>query len=105
MSTAAPTSTPATRQQPRFLPEPGPWALALVLLLTAALLVLAYWLLDPTPAKRIVVATGPEQGAYAEFAKRYVPLLQAQGVKLELRPTQGSAENLALLRDPRSGVH
>lgn len=105
MSIAAPTSTPAPRQQPRFLPEPGPWALALVLLLTAALLVLAYWLLDPTPAKRIVVATGPEQGAYAEFAKRYVPLLQAQGVKLELRPTQGSAENLALLRDPRSGVH
>ena len=88
----------------RFLPAPGPLATLLVLLICAAVLWLAYKVLDPTPDKRIVMATGPEQGAYVEFAKRYAPLLRANGVTLVLRPTQGSAENLALLRDPKSGV-
>jgi TRAP-type uncharacterized transport system substrate-binding protein len=82
------------------------------LLLSAALiagLVLLTWAayraLDPTPDRHLVIATGPEQGDYIEFAKHYVPLLKAQGLEVELRKTQGSSENLALLRDPRSGVH
>lgn len=70
----------------------------------AALLFVAYKVLDPTPVKHLVMATGPERGAYAEFAKRYLPLLRAQGITVELRATQGSAENLALLRDDASGV-
>ena len=32
-------------------------------LLAAALLGLAYWVLDPTPPRRVVLATGTEQGA------------------------------------------
>jgi TRAP-type uncharacterized transport system substrate-binding protein len=67
-------------------------------------LYVAYRVLDPTPEKRIVIATGPEEGAYIEFAKRYQPLLHAHGLVVELRTTQGSSENLALLRDPQSGV-
>ena len=77
----------------------GPFiALALVLL------ALAYWVLDPTPPKKIVLATGSDQGAYAEFGKRYVQILKGYGVTVELRPTQGAAENLRLLHDPASGV-
>ena len=77
----------------------GPFiALALVLL------ALAYWVLDPTPPKKIVLATGSDQGAYSEFGKRYVQILKGYGVTVELRPTQGAAENLRLLRDPNSGV-
>ena len=47
-------------------------------LLAIGLLVLAYWLLDPTPPKQVVLATGPDQGAYAEFGKRYAQILKAQ---------------------------
>lgn len=73
-------------------------------LLTVALLVLAYYMLDPTPPKKVVLATGAEQGAYHEFGKRYQALLKTYGIQVELRNTQGSADNLALLRDPSSGV-
>ena len=104
MSSPAPGATPGRRPRRRFLPEPGPIATGIVLLLGAAVLFGAYLLLDPTPDKHIVMATGPAQGAYAEFAKRYVPLLRERGVTLELRPTGGSNENLALLRDPGAGV-
>jgi TRAP-type uncharacterized transport system substrate-binding protein len=64
----------------------------------------AWRVLDPTPAKHIVIATGPEQGAYVEFASRYKPLLEAQGLTVELRPSQGSRQNLQWLRDASSGV-
>jgi TRAP-type uncharacterized transport system substrate-binding protein len=74
------------------------------LLLAAAMLAVAYWILDPTPKKHIVLATGTEQGAYAEFGRRYAEFLAPHGITVELRSTQGSAENLALLKDPNSGV-
>jgi TRAP-type uncharacterized transport system substrate-binding protein len=73
-------------------------------LLAAALLALAYGLLDPTPPKRVVLATGVAQGAYAEFGQRYAERLARHGIQVELRETQGAAENLALLSDAQSGV-
>jgi ABC-type nitrate/sulfonate/bicarbonate transport system substrate-binding protein len=74
------------------------------IVLALALLGLAYWALDPNPPKKVVLATGADQGAYAEFGKRYVQAMKAYGITVELRPTQGAAENLQLLRDPASGV-
>ena len=74
------------------------------LLIAAVLLIVAYQWLAPTPPKKVVLATGAAQGAYAEFGKRYADQLKPYGITVELRQTQGAAENLALLRDPTSGV-
>jgi len=74
------------------------------LLLAIALLAAAYVVLDPTPPRHVVLATGTDQGAYAEFGKHYAELLKSYGITVELRATQGASENLALLRDARSGV-
>lgn len=74
------------------------------LLLAAALIALAYWMLDPNPPRRVVLATGVAQGAYAEFGQRYADKLKRHGITVELRHTQGAAENLALLRDGAAGV-
>jgi TRAP-type uncharacterized transport system substrate-binding protein len=74
------------------------------IVLAAALLAVAYWMLDPNPPNKVVLATGADQGAYAEFGKRYVQALKPYGITVELRTTQGAAENLRLLRDPASGV-
>ncbi|MGE0387680.1 MAG: TAXI family TRAP transporter solute-binding subunit [Gammaproteobacteria bacterium] len=73
-------------------------------LLAAVLLAAAYFALDPAPPRRVVLATGPQDGAYATFGERYVRALARNGIEVELRPTAGSAENLTLLRDPTSGV-
>jgi TRAP-type uncharacterized transport system substrate-binding protein len=72
--------------------------------LAVVLLALAYLWLDPTPPKRVVLATGVAQGAYSEFGKRYAAALARHGIHVELRNTQGAAENLALLRDAHSGI-
>jgi TRAP-type uncharacterized transport system substrate-binding protein len=74
------------------------------IVLAVVLLGLAYWVLDPTPPKKVVLATGTDQGAYAEFGKRYAQILKGYGIAVELRPTQGAAENLRLLHDANSGV-
>ena len=67
--------------------------------LTVALLVLAYWWLDPNPPKRVTLATGPAQSAYEEFGKRYTKALAAEGIEVVTVPSEGSAANLQLLRD------
>ena len=77
----------------------GPFALLVVVLLAVA-----YWALDPTPPRRVVLATGPVNGAYAEFGLRYQAQLKTFGIEVELRNTEGAAENLRLLQDDASGV-
>lgn len=72
----------------------GPFAV-----LAVALLVLAYLWLDPTPPKRVRLATGPAQSAYDEFGKRYRAALAVEGIEVVLVPSEGSQANEQLLRD------
>src|SRR5258706_7255047 len=73
-------------------------------LLAAALLFGAYYLLKPTPPKRVVLATASEQGAYAAFGKHYQEELKKFGIEVVLRLSAGSRENLRLLQDPKNDV-
>ena len=70
----------------------------------AAIAVAALLMLRGLPPRTIVIATGPEGGAYYDFGKRYRAELAAAKVTVRLMPTAGSLENLALLLDPHSGV-
>lgn len=74
------------------------------ILLTAGLLGLAYWWLDPNPPKRVVLATGPDQSAYDTFGRRYAQALAAYGITVELLPSEGSADNITLLRSGRADL-
>lgn len=75
-----------------------------LVLLAVALLALAYWWLNPNPPKRVVLATGPAQSAYEEFGKRYARALAAEGIQVVLLPSQGSSDNLRLLREGRADL-
>ncbi len=79
-------------------------AVAPFVLLAAVLLLLAYLWLDPTPPQARGAGHRRRAGRVREFGKRYAALLAQHGIKVELRNTQGAAENLALLRDANSGV-
>jgi TRAP-type uncharacterized transport system substrate-binding protein len=73
-------------------------------LLGVAVLVGLGWALARRAPRVIVMATGPAGGAYAAYGERYRELLARQGLEVRLRTTAGDVENLALLRDPSSGV-
>jgi uroporphyrinogen-III synthase len=72
--------------------------------LAAGLLGLAYWWLDPNPPKHVTLATGPAQSAYAAFGKRYAAALAKDGITVELLPSEGSADNLRLLREGKADL-
>jgi TRAP-type uncharacterized transport system substrate-binding protein len=74
------------------------------ILIAIALLVAAYVVLDPNPPRRVVLATGPEQTAYAKWGELYAAELRRFGITVELRPTLGSLQNRRLLRNPKEDV-
>src|SRR3954463_13757728 len=61
-----------------------------------------FLILQTMPPRTLVMATGPEGGAYHELGKRYQAILARSGVRLQLLSTSGALETLALLRDPHS---
>src|SRR6185436_474979 len=75
------------------------------ILVAVALLVGTYLLLDPTPPKHVVLATGPAGSAYETFGKRYAAELKRYGITVVLQPSSGSRENLRLLHDAKKGVN
>jgi TRAP-type uncharacterized transport system substrate-binding protein len=79
------------------------------LAITAGVAVLAgiaslFVLGNPFPPRTVAMTTGPEGGDYARLGERYREVLAREGVHLRLLPSAGSLENLARLRDPRSGA-
>jgi TRAP transporter TAXI family solute receptor len=66
-------------------------------LLTVAVVAATLLFTDPFPPRRIVLATGQAGGAYDAFGREYQKRLAREGLRVELRPTAGSIENLELL--------
>jgi uncharacterized protein len=70
-----------------------------------ATLVATYMLfVEPPPPRKIVIATGAQNGAYFHFAQKYAEELQKERLSVEVRETAGSVENLRLLGQEGSGV-
>ncbi len=72
--------------------------------LAVLLLAIAFWWLDPTPPKRVILATGPAQSAYDEFGKRYAKALSNRKIEVVLLPSEGSSANLQLLREGKADL-
>jgi TRAP-type uncharacterized transport system substrate-binding protein len=76
--------------------------------LIVVLVALALWVslqfVQPGPPRRIVMASGAEFGLYHRYAQRYREILARDGITVVERMTEGAAESLALLLDPKSGV-
>jgi TRAP transporter TAXI family solute receptor len=81
------------------------WHVVTVGTTATAIFFAALLLLQTMPPGTVVMATGSEGGAYHEIGKQYQAALMRAGENLRLFTTAGSVENLALLRDPHSGVN
>ena len=68
-------------------------------ILAIVLPILAYWWLKPTPPDEVRLGTGPAQSAYAAFGERYQAALATNGFKVDLVASEGSSDNLKLLRE------
>jgi len=66
--------------------------------------VVAFYFVDPLPARRFSIGCGPPEGANFKFAQAYQEILAKEGITLDLRTTAGSVENLKLLGAESGGV-
>src|SRR5437773_2241611 len=63
---------------------------------------LAYFI--PAPPSEISIATGFKGGSAEFMGQRYKEILARSGVNINVLLTDGSGEDLKLLKDPQSGV-
>ena len=75
-----------------------------VVLFALAVFVFAFRFVEPAPPNSIVISTGAVDGGYHMFALRYREILARDGVRVELRPSAGSQENVSRLLDDKSDV-
>src|SRR6516164_4539672 len=80
------------------------WAVLAIAVVVATVTSAVLLVLQTMPPRSIAMATGPKGGAYDAIGKRYQAVLARAGVQLRLVSTSGALQNLALLRDPHSGV-
>ena len=58
----------------------------------------------PATPSKVIMATGPNGNTNDYYGRQYRKTFARSNIELELRETAGSAENLELLLDPKSGV-
>ena len=80
------------------------WLISAAAALAVIVLAAAVFIVETMPPRTVVMATGAEGGANYEMGLRYRAILAQSGVNLQLATTTGGLENLARLRDPKSGV-
>ncbi|HEY5993664.1 MAG TPA: TAXI family TRAP transporter solute-binding subunit [Gallionellaceae bacterium] len=78
-------------------PRVGAAALAFVVMV---LIAAVFWFVDTAPPKSITMLTGPEGSVFQRNAEKYRKVLEREGIKLVMVPSQGSLENLVHLADP-----
>lgn len=75
-----------------------------VVIITLVAFAVAFYFVKPAPPKKIVMASGQHEGRYGYYAKLYQQFLAKNGITLELRPSSGAVENLALLTQEDSDI-
>ncbi|MEQ1695612.1 MAG: TAXI family TRAP transporter solute-binding subunit [Hyphomicrobiaceae bacterium] len=92
-----------TKPKPRW--RELTWILLPLALLIAGAFVLAYQFVGPAPPREVTMTTGSERGAYHAFGKQYAAHLAKAGIKLTLKPSAGTLENLSRLTETTASVH
>jgi TRAP-type uncharacterized transport system substrate-binding protein len=83
------------------------WGLAKGLAALLCIVGLSWLALDyfvPAPPSKFTIATGAKDQTYEAIGKRYRDILARSHVDVELRLTNGAADNIKLLNDPASGI-
>lgn len=80
------------------------WIIVAALLLVGAAVWAASRFADPAPPSRLVVSTATKGAPYHNYASQYRPHFEKNGVRLEIRESQGSMDNVRALATPGSGV-
>lgn len=104
---APPDKTRAFRLRPR-IPRIAWRELAMtlspVVLISIVAIGAAFHFMQPAPPRTITLSSGPAGSTFSTVAEKYRKILARDGIKLEIRPSEGSLDNLKRLTDPNAGI-
>lgn len=80
------------------------WSLIVIAATGLLTCMLVFGFINAAAPTSLTIASGPENGSFARAAKKYQAILAREGVKLTIVPSEGSADNLNKLADPKSRV-
>lgn len=75
-----------------------------IVLMVLAVIVAAYYLVDPAPGRTLDFSAGQDNTAYQDFAAKYAEELAKNQITLRIHKSQGSQENLHQISDPESVI-
>ena len=75
-----------------------------IIAISAAAIFVTLHFVRPAPPRQLTIASGPEHSNFRSIAERYRNILARNGVDLEIVPSHGSADNLAMLADHRVDI-
>lgn len=79
-------------------------SMSVVVLFSVALSLAAFMFLNTAAPRTLTIASGPPGSSFQRNAERYQKILEREGVTLNIVPSEGSADNLAKLADPKQKV-
>ena len=88
-------------KRPKF--ERAAWREWVIIIAPALLLIVVAFaitarFIQPAPPDTFIFSAGAEGGAYYRYAQQYRELLKRDGIKLEIKTSAGSPQNLARMR-------
>lgn len=75
-----------------------------IVLLSALAIFAALYFVRPAPPSSLVIGGGPEGSNFERHAESYKKILARNGIKLQIVPTRGSAENLLKLSERKVDI-
>ena len=75
-----------------------------VVLVICLVVWVAFKFAKPAPLDTIVIASGPDGSSFRTTAEKYRKIIERNGVKVQILPSQGSLDNLKKLADPHFRV-
>ena len=79
----------------------GPGATAGAIAFSVLVVMFAvFWFIHSAPPGTLVITTGVGDSRLQKTAQRYAQILERNGVKLQILPSEGSLENLKRLKNP-----
>jgi len=79
-------------------------ALTPIFAILVAAIAIGVYFIKPAPPAKLIMASGQREGRYGYYAKQYKEFFKRNGVTLEIHPSTGAVQNVALLMDENSGV-
>ena len=75
-------------------------SLSAILLISLVVIFAVFWFFHSAPPDTLTITSGPKGSIFEANAEKYAKILERDGVKLKILPSQGSLENLKRLLDP-----